>query len=416
MQLQPQAEPTQTATLTTPKKYLPEAIKKIVKETQDTQIQSAKIEYKTTLSEHFKTLADPRKIGMVSHQLIDIITIAVCAIICGAEDWVGVETFGKAKQHWFSQFLELSNGIPSHDTFNSVFNCLSAKELQKCFASWMHDIFKLTDNEVVAIDGKCLRHSYDRKSGKAAIHMVSAWAHNNRLVLGQVKTDDKSNEITAIPELLKLLDIRGCIVTIDAMGCQRSIASEIINRGGDYVLALKGNQGHLHQAVKAYFEAAVAENFDTIEHDFYQTTDGDHGRIETRQYWTIDNLEWLENKENWTGLTSIGMVKRTREIEDKITTEISFYITSLKSDAKRFGDAVRAHWGIENSLHWSLDVTFNEDHARIRKGEGAENFAVLRHIALNLLKQEKSQKVGIANKRLKAASDEDYLFNVLSLQ
>jgi predicted transposase YbfD/YdcC len=413
MLLPSQSETTQTTVFTGVKKNLPDTINKIVKEKPSIQIQSAEIEYQTTISEHFKTLTDPRKAGMISHKLIDIITIAVSAIICGAEDWVGVETFGKAKQNWLKQFLELPNGIPSHDTFNSVFNCLSAKELQECFANWMRSIFELTDNEVVAIDGKCLRRSYDRKSGKAAIHMVSAWAHNNRLVLGQVKTDAKSNEITAIPELLKLLDIKGCIVTIDAMGCQRKIASEIINRDGDYVLALKGNQAHLHQAVKTYFEST---DFDITTHDFYETIDGDHGRIETRRYWTVDNIEWLENKENWPGLTSIGMVERIREVKDKITTEISFYITSLKSDAKRFGHAVRAHWGIENSLHWSLDVTFNEDHARIRQGEGAENVAVLRHIALSLLKQEKSQKVGIANKRLKAATDEDYLFKILSLQ
>jgi predicted transposase YbfD/YdcC len=408
-----QSETTQTTVFTGVKKNLPDTINKIVKEKPSIPIQSAEIEYQTTISEHFKTLTDPRKAGMISHKLIDIITIAVSAIICGAEDWVGVETFGKAKQNWLKQFLELPNGIPSHDTFNSVFNCLSAKELQECFANWMRSIFELTDNEVVAIDGKCLRRSYDRKSGKAAIHMVSAWAHNNRLVLGQVKTDAKSNEITAIPELLKLLDIKGCIVTIDAMGCQRKIASEIINRDGDYVLALKGNQAHLHQAVKTYFEST---DFDITTHDFYETIDGDHGRIETRRYWTVDNIEWLENKENWPGLTSIGMVERIREVKDKVTTEISFYITSLKSDAKRFGHAVRAHWGIENSLHWSLDVTFNEDHARIRQGEGAENVAVLRHIALSLLKQEKSQKVGIANKRLKAATDEDYLFTILSLE
>jgi predicted transposase YbfD/YdcC len=413
MLLPSQSETTQTTVFTGVKKNLPDTINKIVKEKPSIQIQSAEIEYQTTISEHFKTLTDPRKAGMISHKLIDIITIAVSAIICGAEDWVGVETFGKAKQNWLKQFLELPNGIPSHDTFNSVFNCLSAKELQECFANWMRSIFQLTDNEVVAIDGKCLRRSYDRKSGKAAIHMVSAWAHNNRLVLGQVKTDAKSNEITAIPELLKLLDIKGCIVTIDAMGCQRKIASEIINRDGDYVLALKGNQAHLHQAVKTYFEST---DFDITTHDFYETIDGDHGRIETRRYWTVDNIEWLENKENWPGLTSIGMVERIREVKDKITTEISFYITSLKSDAKRFGHAVRAHWGIENSLHWSLDVTFNEDHARICQGEGAENVAVLRHIALSLLKQEKSQKVGIANKRLKAATDEDYLFTILSLQ
>ncbi|MDM8546741.1 ISAs1 family transposase [Candidatus Venteria ishoeyi] len=382
----------------------------------EAEANKVKIEYQTSISEHFKDLPDPRKPGMILHKLLDIITIAVCGIICGANDWVGVETFGKSKQQWLSGFLELPNGIPSHDTFNNVLNSLSATKLQECFAAWMQSLVQLLDGEIVAIDGKCLRHSYDRKSGKAAIHMVSAWANSNRVVLGQVKADEKSNEITAIPELLKLLDIKGCIVTIDAAGCQKTIARDIIVREADYVLALKGNQGTLHEDVKDYFEWALAKNFKSIVHSYHETIDGGHGRIETRRYWTIDDIEWLDNREKWAGLTSIGMVESHREIGDKVTTERRFYITSLSSDAQRFGRAVRAHWGIENSLHWSLDVTFNEDYSRIRKDNGPENFAVLRHIALSLLKQDSSHKTGIANKRLKAALDQDYLYKILTMQ
>ena len=353
---------------------------------------------------------------MILHKLLDILTISICAIICGANDWVQVETFGQAKKEWLKSFLELPNGIPSHDTFNRVMNSLSAVKFQQCFASWIQDLVTLSNDEIVAIDGKCLRHSYDKKSGKAAIYMVSAWASENQVVLGQVKTDAKSNEITAIPELLKLLNIKGCIVTIDAAGCQKKIASEIKAHEADYVLALKGNQGTLHEDVKDYFELALAKEFNGIEYSYHQTIDGDHGRIETRRYWTIDKIDWLENKDKWAGLTSIGMVESIREVGDKVTTETRYYINSLSSNAKRFGRAVRKHWGIENSLHWSLDVTFNEDYARIRVGQGAENFAVLRHIALNLLKNETSHKKGMANKRFRAALDQDYLLKILTFQ
>ena len=373
-----------------------------------------KVEYSTNISEHFQGLPEQRKSGMILHKLLDIITISICGIICGANDWGQIETFGNAKKDWLKSFLELPNGIPSHDTFNRVLNSLSAKKFQECFASWMQSLVTLTDGEIVAIDGKCLRHSYDKKSDKSAIYMVSAWASENQVVLGQVKTDEKSNEITAIPKLLDLLNIKGCIVTIDAAGCQTKIAHTIKECEADYVLALKGNQGTLHEDVKLYFEYALNRKFKNIEHSYHETLEGDHGRIETRRYWTIDHIDWLESKDKWTGLSSIGMVESIREMDGKISIEKRFYISSLSSDAQRFGHAVRQHWGVENSLHWSLDVTFNEDYSRIRADQGAENFAVLRHIALSLLKKETSHKRGIANKRLKAALDSDYLLKVLT--
>lgn len=396
---------------------LNEAIREVIQESWlEAREGEIKIELKTTLTEHFKELEEPREIGKVRHKLIDIITIAICAVVCGANDWVGVETFGKAKEEWLRSFLELPNGIPSHDTFNKVFNQLSAKQFQECFIKWVQNLIELTAGEVVAIDGKRLRRSYDRESGRGAIHMVSAWASENQMVLGQIKTEEKSNEITAIPELLKLLDIRGCIITIDAAGCQKAIAQDIIESGADYVLALKGNQGTLYQDVKDYFEYALAKNFDGIEYQYFETLDADHGRIETRRYWIVSNIDWLDHKEKWVKLTSIGMVESYRELKGEVTVERRFYIASLDNNAERFARAARTHWCIENSLHWSLDVTFNEDYSRIRKDNGAENFAVLRHIALNLLKQDTSRKIGIENKRLNAALDPNYLFNILTMQ
>lgn len=396
---------------------LEEKIGEVLRETKlETREEEIKKGYKTTITESFGDLEEPRELGKVRHKLLDIITIGICAVICGANDWVGVETYGKAKERWLRSYLELPNGIPSHDTFNNVFNKLSAKKFQESFMKWVQSLIERTGGEVIAIDGKSLRRSYDRKSGKGAIQMVSAWASENQIVLGQIKTEEKSNEITAIPELLKLLDIRECIVTIDAAGCQKAIAQDIIKYGADYVLALKGNQGTLYQDVKDYFEYALEKNFDGIKHQYFETLEADHGRIETRRYWIISDIDWLDNKEKWAKLTSIGMVESHRQINSKLTVDRRFFITSLDSEVERFARAVRAHWTIENSLHWSLDVTFNEDYSRIRAGNGAENFSVLRHIALSLLKQDSSPNIGIANKRLKAALDQDYLFNILTRQ
>lgn len=371
-----------------------------------------------TISDHFGELKDPRTGRLVDHLLQDILTIAICGVICGADDWVAIEAFGRAKVDWFRTFLPLPNGIPSHDTFRRVFSQLDPEAFQACFVSWMQGVAQLSQGEIVPIDGKCLRRSYDHQAGKGAIYLVSAWAATNRLVLGQRKVDDKSNEITAIPELLSRLALQGCIVTIDAMGCQTTIARQIIEQEADYVLALKGNQGTLHQEVQSLFDDATAQEFHDIEHDTWQTVNKDHGRLEIRRYTTISDpecLHWLDPNQKWAGLASIGRVEAKRIIGEDVTTEVRYYISSLAGNAEQFGQAVRTHWHIENSLHWVLDISFREDDCRTRSGNGPQNMAVLRHIALNLLRQETSAKCGVKNKRLKAAWDHDYLLKTLSL-
>lgn len=365
------------------------------------------------LLEHFADLPDPRRDQNLRHKLIDIITIAVCALICGAEGYEDMEIFGEAKQAWFATFLELPNGIPSHDTFRRVFIKLKPKEFEKRFLAWVRTAVAQTNGRVVSVDGKTSRGS--RQGPTPAIHMVSAWACENQLVLGQLKTENHSNEITAIPELLHLLALKGCIVTIDAMGCQTAIASQIIEQQGDYVLALKDNHPTLHSAVETLFDQAQATNFTRLPHTFHQTVDGDHGRIETRRCWATNQLDDLDPnlRAAWSGLTSVVKVTATRDLNGKISTESRYFLTSLAPAATHLLSVVRSHWGIENSLHWVLDVTFREDDCRIRTGHGPENLTVLRHIALNLIKQEKSAKKSVRAKRLKAGWDGDYLLKVL---
>jgi predicted transposase YbfD/YdcC len=368
-----------------------------------------------TIENHFGNVSDPRVDRTKLHRLIDILVIAICAVIAGADNWEDVAEFGQAKLEWFQGFLELANGIPSHDTFNRVFARLDAHEFQASFLSWMRAVSGAIATQVIAIDGKVLRRSHDRSIGQAAIDMVSAWATANRLVLGQVKVADKSNEITAIPQLLQALEISGCIVTIDAMGCQTDIAALIVEREAEYVLALKENQGHLYEDVALLFKDLEQSQDAAYAYDYEKTVNKNHGRIEIRECWTISDpqvLQHLRGYGNWKKLTTVSRIRSQRQIGEEKSCEDRYHIASI-SGAKRMLGAVRSHWGIENELHWTLDLAFDEDRCRVRKDHGPENFALLRHIALNLLKQEKTSKRGIKGKRLKAAWDPDYLLSVL---
>jgi predicted transposase YbfD/YdcC len=368
-----------------------------------------------SLIEHFSTLDDPRIDRSKLHKLIDILVIAICATICGAEGWEDFELFGNCKLDWFKSFLELPHGIPSPDTFRRVFARLDPQQFQTAFLDWVRSITRLTEGQVVAIDGKPLRRSHDRASGKSAVQIVSAWAEENRLVLGQAKVDEKSNEITAIPELLRLLAISGCSVTTDAMGCQTEITAAIIQKQADDVLAVKGNQNHLLEDVVGYFDWALPDRFNETSYTTAETVDGEHGRVEVRRCYATEDIAWLRRKAEWKGIRSIAMIESERSVAgEEPSRERRYYISSLEGDAKQLNRVIRGHWSIENSLHWVLDIAFREDDSRIRKDHGPENMATLRHIALNLLKQDKSIKVGIKSKRKNAGWDERYLLKVLN--
>jgi predicted transposase YbfD/YdcC len=368
-----------------------------------------------TLFDSLSQIPDPRLDRTKRHQLTDILVIAVCATICGAETWEEIEEFGRAKQNWFNKFLALPNGIPSHDTFRRVFLRLNPKKFQEAFLTWVRAVAQQAAGEVVAIDGKQSRGARSA-DGKEGLRMVSAWACEQRLVLGQLKTEEKSNEITAIPALLELLELQGCIVTVDAMGCQREVAAQIISQEADYVLSLKGNQGLLHEEVEEYFAWAERTNFKELEYDYCATLEKDHGRIEARRCWVTEDTDWLTGKAEWAGLRSIIMVEAEREVLGRAATkERRYFISSLPADAKQALRAVRSHWQVENSLHWVLDVAFREDECRTRTGHAPENLATLRHMAVNLLKQERSCKLGIKSKRLKAGWDESYMLKVLNI-
>lgn len=364
-----------------------------------------------SLVSHFTSLPDPREDNK-RHKLIDIVVMAICGAVSGADKWEDIEEFGKAKESFLRGFLELPHGIPSHDTIARVFAAMDPEQFNRCFLSWIQQ-FGSPRQDIISIDGKTLRHSYDKRSGQPAIHMVSAWANEAGITLGQLKVDDKSNEITAIPELLDMLALEDNVVTIDAMGTQRAIARKIVDKGADYVLALKGNQGTLHEDVALLFEDAQENNFDTAVFDYHRSVDKDHGRIEVREYWVTEDIDWLASKNKWKGLRSVCMVKSQRTIGEETETDTRFFISTLEPVAQTIGSAVRRHWGIENSLHWVLDVAFREDECRKRKGHAAENFAIVRHMAQNLLKCERTCRRSTAGKRLRAGWDNDYLIKVL---
>jgi len=385
----------------------------------------------TSISTYFAPLTDPRVERTREHRLGDIVTIALCAVICGADDWVAVETFGRAKEPWLRTFLALPGGIPSHDTFGRVFARLDPTEFQQCFRAWVQAVTASrpsaedaaaegTAAAVVAVDGKTLRRSHDRGKGQAALHLVSAWASASGLVLGQVAVREKSNEITAIPTLLRLLALEGCTVTIDAMGCQTAITAAIVGQGADYVLALKDNHPTLRAEVAAAFTEGRATAFADLaptDHDAARTLEKGHGRIETRRCWTLSDpalLGYLDPAGAWIGLRTLVLVERERRIGPTVSVEAHYYLSSLPGDAAALGQAIRRHWGIENTLHWVLDIAFREDDSRVRTGHAPQNLAVLRHLALNLLRQERTGRGSIATKRFRAALDTTYLQTVLA--
>ncbi len=368
-----------------------------------------------TLMACFAEVEDPRDGPAQLHKLEDILMIAICGVICGANDWVNIELFGQAKEEWLKTILELPNGIPSHDTFGRVFRSLDPEQFEQGFQNWVMSIQEVTEGEVIAIDGKKLRRSHDGLLGKDAIWMVDAWASENQITLGQLKVDEKSNEITAIPKLLDILMVKGCIVTIDAMGCQTKIAKKIVESGADYVLAVKENQGILHRDIEWLFEVAKQVEFEQIPHDHTKTVNK-HGRIEVRQCWSIshiDYIEYLQKYQAWKNLKTIAMVETEFRRGEKITHQRRYYISSLEGDAETILRAVRTHWQVENSLNWVLDVTFREDDSRVRKGAGPQNMAMLRRLALNLLKRETSVKRSIQGKRFLAGWDNEYLLKIL---
>ena len=378
-----------------------------------------------SLIAHFQDLPDPRLNRTKDHDLIDVLVIAICTLLCGGQTFNDMEDFGRAKQDWFKTFLSLRNGIPSHDTFNRVFAALDPKDFLECFLRWTQSVRQAVPQEIVALDGKALRRALDKD--QSIKYIVSAWAESNGLVLGQLKVADKSNEITALPQLLRVLELSGCIVTVDAMGCQKKIATEIVEADADYVLALKGNQEKVHEEVKSFLDTTLEEKnrkrpkgallpkeAQTLQ--AFETVEKDHGRMETRRYYQSDYLDWFADKAKWEALGSVGMVESIREIDGKATLERRYYLSSLKLNVQTFARAVRGHWGVENKLHWVLDVCFREDQSRARQGYAAENLATLRRLALNLLKREKTKKRGIRGKMLNASWDHPYLLRLLGVQ
>ncbi len=361
----------------------------------------------------FAELDDPRMDRTKDHSLADILAIAICATICGVDDWTKMEFFGQCKEKWFRTFLDLPNGIPSHDTFRRVFMMLDPDAFERCFMAWVEGLCEASGGRLIAVDGKTIRGSLDRANSKAAIHMVSAWCNANKMVLGQVATDEKSNEITAIPRLLKLIDISNAVVTIDAMGCQKEIAKVIIEEGGDYILQLKGNQGGLHDETVALFDQCLSDDCLGVKYTTASTINKGHGRIEQRTIWATDDVDWFAERDQWKNLRSLIRVRRERTLDGETTGEHHYYISSLPAAPEALLNNIRGHWSVENRLHWSLDISFADDERRTRTGHGAENASRLARIAPSLLKAEKTPNASIKAKRLMCGWDHNYLLKVL---
>jgi predicted transposase YbfD/YdcC len=376
--------------------------------------------HRLSLIEQLQRLPDPRVRGRCEHDLVDVLVIGLCCLLCGGETFNDMEDFGMAKRQWFRTFLRLRSGIPTHDTFNRVFAALKPEAFLEVFLAWTQTLRTTVSGEIVALDGKALRHALDRGEGPRVI--VSAWAASNSLVLGQVAVPDKTNEITAVPKLLRALELSGCIVTLDAMGCQKEIAREIQEADAEYVLALKGNQGQCHEEIKSYLDDAVARHHEkapakrnAVPLAYQETVEKDHGRLETRRYWQSGELDWFAGRAEWEGLRSVGVVESVRQVgQGAPTVERRYYLSSLRVDVVTFARAVRGHWAIENSLHWVLDVQCGEDRSRARAGHAAANLATLRRLALNLLKQDHTKKRGIKGKQLNASWDHSYLLRLLA--
>lgn len=366
------------------------------------------------IAEHFEKLTDPRR-REPKYPLVNIVVMALCAVMSGADDFVTIAQWSRLKKDWLAKFLDMSSGVPSHDRFNAVMGALKPGEFQECLLSWISALHEVTEGQVIAIDGKTLRRSFDAASSKAAIHMVSAWATANHVALGQVVTDAKSNEITAIPELLQMLEIKGCLVTIDAMGCQKEIAKKIVQAKADYVLAVKGNQAKLNETIHDFFTQRLEQDDRLIGCRRCESHEKGHGREDDRYYYLAKLPKEFPEREKWTKLAAIGMAVRvTRHGDGRETHETRYYITSRWMSGEKFAAAVRGHWGIENSLHWQLDVTFGEDQCRVRKGHADANFSLLRRTCLSLLKNETTAQLGVKNKRLKAGWCDDYRLQVLT--